>query len=425
MTQDVAEGVSGSQLVVLCTPVGHMEDLMTRMAPALAPGTYVESISLMNKSIVLASQAGAAGTVIKAPDPGYPGGGGEAVITTFMCRGNTTISNLTIDGAGRARGISGTQAPIRIEGCTITNCMTWLEGCALYFDLSSPHIEGNTINGNYSGTQGAGIYINLPSDTSLAVITDNTFYDNSAASNAGITLVGEGDALVTRNIMYNNTVQSPTLNTGVIYVESSRVDIINNTIDDNSLGIVVAASGRVDVRNNIITNNVSGGIKFDDNPGPGIERLLDYNDIWNNPDGNYLGWAAPGGHDLSTDPLFRPNVPHGYWLQELSPCRDAGDPDPAYNDPDGSRADMGANPFSSGTCGDANGDGLVNVGDVVFMISYVFRSGPPPDPIEMADVNHDGSANVGDAVYLLNYAFRGGAPPDCSPGANSFLIERQ
>jgi len=347
------------------------------------------------------------------------------VITTFMCRNNTTISNLTIDGAGRARGISGTQAPIRIEGCTITDCMTWLEGGALYFDLSSPHIEGNTIYGNYSGTRGAGIYINLPSDTATAVIADNTFFGDSAAFNAGIALTGEGRALVTRNILYNNIVQSPTLNTGVIYVESCHVDIINNTIDDNSLGIVVAASGHVDIRNNIITNNLSGGVRFDDNPGPGIERLLDYNDIWNNAGGNYLGWAAPGGNDLSTDPLFRSNVPAGYWIQETSPCRDAGDPDPIYNDPDGSRADMGANPFSASICGDANGDGLVNVGDVVFLINYVFRSGPPPDPLETADVNGDGVANVGDAVYLLNYTFRGGSPPDCSLGSDGFLIERQ
>jgi uncharacterized protein (TIGR02145 family) len=31
-------------------------------------------------------------------------------------------------------------------------------------------------------------------------------------------------------------------------------------------------------------------------------------------------------------------------------------------------------------CGDANGDGSLDVGDVVFMINYLFRSGPAPDP---------------------------------------------
>ncbi len=31
-------------------------------------------------------------------------------------------------------------------------------------------------------------------------------------------------------------------------------------------------------------------------------------------------------------------------------------------------------------CGDANGDGSLNVGDAVFMINYVFKGGPGPEP---------------------------------------------
>jgi hypothetical protein len=61
--------------------------------------------------------------------------------------------------------------------------------------------------------------------------------------------------------------------------------------------------------------------------------------------------------------------------------------------------------------GDANGDGSVNVGDAVFLISYVFKGGSAPDPIETGDANCDGSTNVGDAVYLISYIFKGGAPP--------------
>jgi len=64
--------------------------------------------------------------------------------------------------------------------------------------------------------------------------------------------------------------------------------------------------------------------------------------------------------------------------------------------------------------GDANDDGNVNVGDAVFIITYVFRSGPAPNHPEAADANCDGSINVGDAVYIINYIFRGGPPP-CLP----------
>jgi len=63
------------------------------------------------------------------------------------------------------------------------------------------------------------------------------------------------------------------------------------------------------------------------------------------------------------------------------------------------------------TCGDANGDKKINVGDAVFIISYIFRNGPAPNPLEAADANCDNKINVGDAVYLISYIFRGGPAP--------------
>ncbi|MEE9441435.1 MAG: SBBP repeat-containing protein [candidate division Zixibacteria bacterium] len=62
-------------------------------------------------------------------------------------------------------------------------------------------------------------------------------------------------------------------------------------------------------------------------------------------------------------------------------------------------------------CGDANGDGDVNVGDAVYIISHVFKGGPAPNPIEAGDANWDGDCNVGDAVYLINHVFKGGPGP--------------
>ncbi len=68
-------------------------------------------------------------------------------------------------------------------------------------------------------------------------------------------------------------------------------------------------------------------------------------------------------------------------------------------------------------CGDANDDKDVNVGDAVYIISYVFAGGPPPYNICAADANGDDEVNVGDAVYLINYIFKGGPPPvePCCP----------
>jgi hypothetical protein len=70
-------------------------------------------------------------------------------------------------------------------------------------------------------------------------------------------------------------------------------------------------------------------------------------------------------------------------------------------------------------CGDVNGDGVVNVGDALYILNYLFKGGPAPIPsLCVGDVNNDDMVNVGDALYILNWLFKGGPPPDpncCNP----------
>ncbi|MCK4403990.1 MAG: SBBP repeat-containing protein [candidate division Zixibacteria bacterium] len=65
-------------------------------------------------------------------------------------------------------------------------------------------------------------------------------------------------------------------------------------------------------------------------------------------------------------------------------------------------------PFISG---DANGDGVIDLGDVVYLINYLYRNGTAPDPLPAGDCNCDGIVDLGDVVYLINYLYRGGPPP--------------
>jgi hypothetical protein len=67
--------------------------------------------------------------------------------------------------------------------------------------------------------------------------------------------------------------------------------------------------------------------------------------------------------------------------------------------------------FISFIRGDVTGDGAVDVGDVVFLVNYLYRGGDAPDPVAAGDVNCDGVVDVGDVVYLVNYLYRGGSPP--------------
>ena len=62
-------------------------------------------------------------------------------------------------------------------------------------------------------------------------------------------------------------------------------------------------------------------------------------------------------------------------------------------------------------CGDANGDGVIDVGDVVYLVNYLFKNGPAPIPLQAGDVTRDGVVAVGDVVYLINYLFKNGPPP--------------
>lgn len=63
--------------------------------------------------------------------------------------------------------------------------------------------------------------------------------------------------------------------------------------------------------------------------------------------------------------------------------------------------------------GDANADGVIDLGDVVYILNYLFKGGPAPDPLAAGDANCDGLVDLGDVVYLLNYLFKAGPPPPC------------
>jgi len=64
--------------------------------------------------------------------------------------------------------------------------------------------------------------------------------------------------------------------------------------------------------------------------------------------------------------------------------------------------------------GDANGDGIIDISDVVYLAHYLFiRDSPAPYPLEAGDANCDGVVDIADVVYLINFVFLGGPPPGC------------
>ena len=67
----------------------------------------------------------------------------------------------------------------------------------------------------------------------------------------------------------------------------------------------------------------------------------------------------------------------------------------------------------SGPLGDANGSGVIDIDDVVYLVAYVFSGGPEPVPYPTGDVDCSGQVDIDDVVFLINFIFGGGPEPNC------------
>jgi hypothetical protein len=65
--------------------------------------------------------------------------------------------------------------------------------------------------------------------------------------------------------------------------------------------------------------------------------------------------------------------------------------------------------------GDANTDGNVSVSDIAFLVNYLFKQGPAPDPSWVGDANGDCNVSLSDTVYLISYLFKQGPEPIYNP----------
>jgi hypothetical protein len=134
-------------------------------------------------------------------------------------------------------------------------------------------------------------------------------------------------------------------------------------------------------------------------------------DFTASPDGVQWTWSAHGVSGLQIDSLSISTEVSDtslFGVTHTTMCGDNG----AKNEPISfTILDIEVTP--SFIRGDANGDGVIELGDVVYIINYVYRGGDPPIPMEAGDCTCDGIVELGDIVYLINYLYRGGPPPGC------------
>jgi PKD repeat protein len=223
--------------------------------------------------------------------------------------------------------------------------------------------QANNIIANCEISKATVSAIRIENDSYLDII-GNKICDNSSISlGAAIDIMGSSNVLITQNIIANNFSSNAI---GGIQCTNAPIEITNNIIVNNSGtygALILKNDSDAELTNNTIANNESNGTNqylfFIFNSAPVIRNciIIDNNSIFfasGTVDVTYTcitgGYTGTG--NIDEDPLFiAPSAGDGiafnglnahWWLQNGSPCIDAGDPDAIYNDPDGSRNDMGA-----------------------------------------------------------------------------------
>jgi len=206
--------------------------------------------------------------------------------------------------------------------------------------------------------------ITIENDSYVDII-GNVFTENSSsATGAAIDVSSSDNVFISQNIIANNTSSN---NSGGIACINSSIEISNNIIVNNS-GTPGAFSFKNGsdalLVNKTIANNESTKpvpylfFIFLATPTKKNCIIIDTGTViyapLGDPDVTYtcITGGFTGEGNIDEDPMFIDqsagsgsayNGLTAVWgLQEGSPCIDAGDPDPVYNDPDGTRNDMGA-----------------------------------------------------------------------------------
>lgn len=330
----------------------------------VGPGTYEEALDFCGREVHVYSSGGIEATVIDPP-PGVP-----AVSFVHGEGPGARLSGFTITGAETHEIMKeppGAGIHITYSCPTLTDLL--IEGNHAYFGggikikyHSYPLLQRVTVRGNVADSCGGGIYL-CESDPTLI---DVEVRDNTALTmNGGGIIIGKGSYPHLHRVLVEGNAAG--IHGGGIYALGepsegkpvdallSNVALVGNRCNlDGSGGRGANLYLQLGTRATLVNGIVADGLGAE-----GIYTLpwepanptlqVTYTALWNNAMGDVVSEQYGELEDvvgdvgnLQADPLFLDADADDYSLAESSPCIDAGDPDDAWSDPDGTRGDMGA-----------------------------------------------------------------------------------
>lgn len=299
---------------------------------------------------------------------GDDGGGLRLFESRARIEGNRIIGNVTGDSGGGVRvshepalfvdneirdneailggGIDMDNDSSVVRGGVIEDNVAWRGGgiSAMIWPWRDGTIEGVRIAGNRAG-YGGGLY--LENNFYPVALRDLHVVDNVAWEQGGGLFVRATDVTIRNSAFARNLAE---VEGGGLYVGepepwespdpcpcpplSPSIDVDFVVLHENQAGSASAIfvdTGGLSIGNSILSGHSGMAVV-----ALGPEPVWRYNDTV--PD-TFAGMANPTGSsgNISADPLFVDLS--SFQLRSGSPCRNAGDP--ALQDPDGTRADMG------------------------------------------------------------------------------------
>jgi hypothetical protein len=331
---------------------------------AVAPCTYRETLDLQGKSVEVVSTDGPDSTIIQ------PSGNGAAILANNGEGTGTRVEGFTLTGGG-----GGSYAAVDVQFASLHLVDSIVENSRGYVtilaDSADVELTDVTLSGN-NPSYGYDIY--MSKGALLATGLDLTCDGASVGA-----FLGHGATIIDWSVIdcprgsstdWEHTVgriQRSVLSGGMIVLtEDDHYDdtvYLQSSVLD---GALTATYGTMKVRNAVVMGGISLTTTYLDTTIEGsiltdarcaitsdsAKFTVRNNIFWDNNSNACSKTTDPIGNDdnIEADPEFSDAANGDYTLQAGSPAIDAGPDDDNYDDPDGSRNDIGAygGPLSMG-----------------------------------------------------------------------------